>query len=138
MTQPSHASISIAGVVRPTAPTATAEIGRAPKPGLQRRVPRTPLAGTPAPGEGYALTIAERECASLVLPAGAEHHDVVLGVALVAAKRASRARRGPTVYDVRAVIKHFDLEGGDPTVFTPFAGLAHSYAAQRNFVDAAG
>jgi hypothetical protein len=57
-------------------------------------------------------------------------------VALVAAKRASLAGRGPTVYDVRAVLALFGLEG-DVSLSScqPFAGLGHSYVAQRRFVD---
>ncbi len=114
--------------------TSTPEIGRIPKAGLLRHVPVVEGAGTPAPGEGYALTLAERECAELHVH-GVDHHDLVTGIALVAAKRASLAGRGPTVYDVRAALDLFGLRGDGPVTTAAFAGIAHSYAAQRRFVD---
>ena len=114
--------------------TQTPEIGRPQKAGLLRHVPDVAGAGTNAPGEGFALTLAERECHSLHV-AGVSHHDLVVGVALVAAKRASLAHRGPSREDVRVVIDLFALSGDSPVV-EGFAGLAHSYAAQRRFVDA--
>ncbi len=91
--------------------------------------------GTQAPGEGFAMTLAQRECAELHVT-GIDHHDLVVGVALVAAKRASLAGRGPTVYDVRVALDLFGLRSHEPTMTAGFAGLAHSYAAQRRFVDA--
>ncbi len=114
--------------------TATPEIGRPPKAGLLRHVANVAGAGTPAPGEGFALTLAERECATLH-PVGVDHHDLVTGIALVAAKRASLAGRGPTLYDVRAALELFGLRGDAPLATAAFAGLAHSYVAQRRFVD---
>ena len=135
MTQPTHLPVSQSGDVRATRPTATPEFGRAPKAGLQRHVATSALVGTPAPGEGFALTLAERACHELVVPAGVDHHDVVVGVGLVAAKRASLAGRGPTIYDVRAVLEYFGLDASTAN-FSSFGGLGHSYAAQRLFVDA--
>jgi len=135
VTQPTYLPVSQSGDVRATRPTATPEFGRAPKAGLQRHVATSALAGTPAPGEGFAMTLAERACHELVVPAGVDHHDVVAGIGLVAAKRASLAGRGPTIYDVRAVIEHFGLLGDSPD-YAVFGGLGHSYAAQRLFVDA--
>jgi len=135
VTQPTYLPVSQSGDVRATRPTATPEFGRAPKAGLQRHVATSALAGTPAPGEGFALTLAERACHELSVPNGVDHHDVVIGVGLVAAKRASLAGRGPTIYDVRAVLEYFGLLGGDAD-FARFGGLGHNYAAQRLFVDA--
>ncbi len=115
--------------------TATPTIGRAKKPGLLRHASKAAMTGTNAPGEGFALALAERACADLHVE-GVEHHDLVVGIALVAAKRASIAGRGPTIHDVRAALEHFGLgeNHGEPTA--DFAGLAHSYVAQRRFVDA--
>jgi hypothetical protein len=126
--------VSRSGEVRPTRATATPALGRAGKPGLLRRTPREVLTGTNAPNEGYALTLAERECAGVHV-VGADHHDVVIGVALVAAKRASRWGRGPTLHDVRSVMELLGVRDG-VTALVSFAGLAHSYVAQRRFVDA--
>jgi hypothetical protein len=122
-------------------PTPTPEIGRTPKPGLQHSL--NPVAGkglgTPAPGEGFALTIAQRECAKLHFAHSHDRHDVELGVALVAAKRASLVGRGPIPEDVHVALDLFGLRTTslierDQTA--RFSGLAHSYALQRRFVDA--
>lgn len=99
-----------------------------------RHAPTSPGAGTQAPGEGFALTLAERECAEIHV-AGVDHHDVVIGIALVAAKRASLAGRAPTVYDVRAALDLFGFRTSEPRTTPAFVGLAHSYVAQRRFVD---
>lgn len=114
--------------------TATPEIGRAKKAGLLRHVPAMAGAGTQAPGEGFAMTLAERECAELHVE-GIDHHDLVVGIGLVAAKRASLAGRGPTVYDVRAALDHFGLRNHETAASASFSGIAHSYVAQRRFVD---
>lgn len=80
------------------------------------------------------MTLAERECAQVHV-AGVDHHDLVVGISLVAAKRASLAGRGPTVYDVRAALDLFGLRSPGVANTAVFTGLAHSYAAQRRFVD---
>lgn len=121
--------------------TATPELGRARKPGLEHSAHRVSGIGlgTPAPGEGYALTIADRECKKLTFEHPEDLHDVIVGVAAVAAKRASVLVRGPTLSDVHVAMDHFGLRTTSPvsrTTTRPFRGLAHSYAAQRRFVDA--
>jgi len=135
MTQPTFSPVSRSGEVRPTVATSTPEIGRTQKAGLLRHAPTTAGSGTNAPGEGFAMTLAERECADLHVD-GVDHHDLVVGIALVAAKRASLAGRGPTVYDVRAALDLFGLRTHESGTSADFAGIAHSYAAQRRFVDA--
>ena len=121
--------------------TGTAEFARKPKAGLLRALPDTGEAGrgTQAPGEGFALTIAARECAKLKFEHEHDRHDVALGIGLVAAKRASLIGRGPQLGDVRVALNLFGLrtvELVDHTLSKPFRGLAHSYVAQRSFVDA--
>jgi hypothetical protein len=121
--------------------TATPELGRRRKVGLegpQHRASGTGL-GTPAPGEGYALTIADRECKKLTFEHLHDLNDVIVGVAGVAAKRASVVSRGPTLSDVHVAMDIFGLRDATPVsreTTKPFRGLAHSYAAQRRFVDA--
>jgi len=139
--QPTFSPVPLAGEVRPVMPTPTPEIGRPKKVGLERSPQRLsgPGLGTPAPGEGYAFTIAERECAKLVFARPEDRHDVTVGVALVAAKRASLIARGPTLGDVRTAMDLFGLRASSPVtreVTGGFLGLAHDYAAQRRFVDA--
>jgi hypothetical protein len=120
--------------------TATPEFGRAKKAGLERSAIRSKGQGlgTPAPGEGFALTIATRECEKLTFAHPHDLHDVTIGVAAVAAKRASYVGRGPTLSDVRVAMDHFGLRVLSPVsrdVTKPFMGIGHSYAAQRRFVD---
>lgn len=139
--QPSFSPVPLAGEVRTTMSTPTPELGRGRKPGLERsaRAASGKGLGTPAPGEGFALTIADRECRKLMLNHPERLHDVTVGVAGVAAKRASVMGRGPTLSDVHVAMDHFGLRDTSPVprAFTkPFAGLAHSYAEQRAFVDA--
>ncbi len=130
----------MAGVVRPAMTTHTPELGRPAKPGLQRSPHRAVAAnrGTPAPDEGYALTLAHAEVATRTFEHDHDRHDVELGVGLVAAKRASLIGRGPTLGDVRVAMSVLGLDRGDVVdarAAAPFAGLAHSYVAQRRFVD---
>ncbi len=121
--------------------TATPEIGRTPKPGLERS-PRAVAGvgqGTPAPGEGYALTMASRECKKLNFDNVHDLEDVIIGVGSVAAKRASLVGRGPTLGDVHVAMDLFGLRTTSPVsrdIAAPFRGLAHSYPAQRRFADA--
>jgi hypothetical protein len=121
--------------------TGTAEFSRTPKAGLLRAVPAAGQAGrgTQAPGEGYALTIAARECAKKEFEHEHDRHDVALGVGLVAAKRASLIGRGPQLSDVKVAMNLFGLLNAsliDDRLSEPFRGLAHSYVLQRRFVDA--
>jgi hypothetical protein len=121
--------------------TGTSEFSRTPKAGLLRALPAAGQAGrgTQAPGEGFALTIAARECAKLEFEHEHDRHDVALGVGLVAAKRASLIGRGPQLGDVKAALNMFgllDVARVTDQLSEPFRGLAHSYVLQRRFVDA--
>ena len=120
--------------------TPTPELARVPKAGLQHRLGRGSEAGrgTPAPGAGYALTLTQRALAPLKFAHDHDRSDVATGVALVAVKRASLVGRGPTLEDVLVALELFNLRGAailDRSLTRPFAGLAHSYVAQRRFVD---
>ena len=122
-------------------PTPTPEFARRAKPGLVRapHAVTSSGAGTPAPGGGYAYTLAAREVAKLAFDHEHDRHDVAVGIAVVAEKRASLIGRGPTVSDVRVALDHFklfDATSIDHHLASPFAGLAHSYVAQRAFADA--
>ncbi len=140
MTQPTFAPVPLAGEVRPTMSTATPELARAPKPGLQRsaRPPSGTGYGTPAPGEGYALTIAHHVLSTYSFEVEHDRDDVELGIGLVAAKRASLVGRQPIPGDVHVALEVVGITTMTVTSVqsTPFRGIAHSYAAQRRFVDA--
>ena len=140
MTQPTFSPVPASGTVRATVPTGTPQFSRPAKPGLLRGPHAVVGAGqgTQAPGEGFALTIAERECSKLTFEHDHDRHDVALGVGLVAAKRASLIGRGPQLSEVRAAMDLFGLRDVDVVghrLTAPFQGLGHSYVAQRRFVD---
>lgn len=120
--------------------TATPELGRAKKAGLQRWLRHGGVMhqGTPAPGAGYSLTIAHREVEKLTFEHDHDRRDVALGIALVAAKRASLVGRGPTIGDVHVALDLYGLRSSgviDHHLAAPFVGLSHSYVAQRRLVD---
>ena len=123
--------------------TPPAEIGRKKKPGLLG-APRTAggaWRGSPGPDAGYALTLAHAAHDRLFLTEGESAHDVEVGVALLAAKRAARMGRAPSRTDVDVAADIFGLRsragaGVIEDRKRRFAGLAESYAVQRALVDA--
>ena len=120
--------------------TQTPELARPLKAGLQRSAhpPTGASFGSQAPGGGFALTIAHREMTKLDFEHEHDRHDVELGVALVAEKRASLLGRGPILEDVHVAMGLFGLRTTtmvDHHLAAPFAGLAHSYVLQRQLVD---
>jgi hypothetical protein len=132
VTQPTFAPVPASGTVRPTMKTGTPELARPPKPGLQRsaRLVVGKGQGTQAPGEGYAFTIAQREVAKLSFDHDPDRVDVVVGIALLAAKRASLVGRAPQLGDVHVAMAicalHTDTSI-DHHQAKPFVGIAHSY-----------
>jgi hypothetical protein len=144
MTQPTFVPIAEADQVRPArhlhvpgswTPSRPAEL-RTP-----RRQPR-PAEGTPGPDSGFALRLAHRFAHDLKLREGESEHDVVLGVALIASKRAALFGRAPSVYDVRhALMLWCFLDEDVPAELSrarraAFSAVSHDYVAQRELVDA--
>jgi hypothetical protein len=102
--------------------------------------PRGPSVGTPGPDSGFALRLAKRFEHELKLGKGESAHDVLLGVALVGAKRAALFGRAPCVYDVRFALSLWGfLDDASPELGTArqiaFSSLSHDYVAQRQLVD---
>lgn len=142
MTQPSFVPIADPDQVRhayhlhvpgPWATDRPAEI-RVPVGAPGRRM------GTPGPDQGFALTLAHRFAPRLVLADGEREEDVVVGCALVAARRAAIFGRAPCVHDVTAAFALWGfLAPADPEVVDGrrqrFRSVAHSYDAQRALVD---
>lgn len=143
MTQPSYVPIAEADQVRPSlrlepprvwVPDRPAELRFPVRPGGRNR-------GAPGPDQGYALRLARRVERSLVLEPGESAHDVVVGVALLAARRAALLGRAPTIFDVQAAVAlwgFLDAEPSEPLVAQrrrAFSGVAHDYPAQRALVD---
>src|ERR1700677_5217538 len=106
MTQPTFVPISEADQVRP------ARHLHVPGPWTTSRVAelRTPTApsgrsvGTPGTDAGFALRLARRFAHDLKLTEGETEHDVLLGCALIAARRAALFGRGPSIYDVQLAV----------------------------------
>jgi len=147
MTQPTFVPIAEADQVRPArhlhvpGPWTASRPAEATGPVVSRG--RT--MGTPGPDSGFALRLAKRFEDELQLDEGESAHDVLLGVALVAAKRAALFGRAPCVYDVRFAL---DLWGfledtgsaqaasdRGATRRAAFSGISHDYVAQRALVD---
>ena len=118
MTQPTFVPIAEADQVRPArhlhVPGAWTTSRPAelvvPTPGRGRGMGT----GTPGPDSGFALRLAKRFEHDLRLDEGESEHDVVLGVALIAAKRAALFGRAPCIYDVRLALEPVGLSRGRP------------------------
>lgn len=102
--------------------------------------PTGPNVGATGPDQGYALALAHRLAPRLHLVDGEDRHDVALGIALLGAKRASLMGRAPCTYDLEAAAGLFGFLADAPADLVAyrrprFAGLAHSYDAQRRLAD---
>ncbi len=96
--------------------------------------------GTPGPDSGFALRLAKRFGHELKLSEGESEHDVLLGVALVAAKRSAFFGRAPSIYDVQFALNMWGfLDAAPPELVasrrTMFSSISHDYVAQRQLVD---
>jgi hypothetical protein len=96
--------------------------------------------GTPGPDSGFALRLAKRFEDELKLGEGESAHDVLLGVALVAAKRSAIFGRAPSVYDVQFGLNLWGFLDDAPTELVAsrralFSSISHDYVAQRRLVD---
>jgi len=96
--------------------------------------------GTPGPDSGFALRLAHRFEHELKLDRGETDHDVALGVALIASKRAALFGRAPSVYDVRFALNLWGFLDDAPAELkasrrAAFSSISHDYVAQRSLVD---
>ncbi len=142
MTQPTFVPIAEADQVRPArhlhvpGPWTTSRPAEVTVPlGLRGRG-----VGTPGPDSGFALRLARRVEHELKLGQGESEHDVLLGVALIAAKRAAYFGRAPSVYDVRFALHLWGFLADAPPELmerrrVAFSGISHNYAAQRLLAD---
>jgi hypothetical protein len=143
MTQPTFVPIAEADQVRPArhlhvpGPWTSSRPAELATPGI----PRGRIVGTPGPDSGFALRLARRFEHELRLTEGEAAHDVLLGVALIASKRAALFGRAPSVYDVRFALNLWCFLDEAPTGLVEtrrvvFSSISHDYAAQRALVDA--
>jgi len=142
MTQPTFVPIAEADQVRPARHLHVPGSWTATRP-AELTVPAAPSGrslGTPGPDSGFALRLAKRFEHDVQLGEGETEHDVVLGVALVAAKRAALFGRAPSVYDVRFALDHWQFLVDAPAEVRAerralFSSVSHDYVAQRALVD---
>jgi hypothetical protein len=98
--------------------------------------------GTPGPDAGFALRLARRFAHDLKLAEGETEHDVLLGSALIAARRAALFGRAPSIYDVQVALAlwGFLIDAPPEDLLAArrraFASVSHDYVAQRALVDA--
>jgi len=144
MTQPTFVPIAEADQVRPARHLHVPGSWTTSRP-AELRTPRFQPGrgeGTPGPDSGFALRLAHRFEHDLRLDEGESAHDVVLGVALIASKRAALFGRAPSVYDVRhALALWCFLDPDAPAELrrvrrAAFSAISHDYVAQRQLVDA--
>jgi hypothetical protein len=142
MAQPTFVPIAEADQVRPArhlhvpgpwTPSRPAEV---PTP-VRRRGRNV---GTPGPDSGFALRLAKRFEHELKLGPAEAEHDVLVGVALVASKRAAVFGRAPSVYDVRFALNLWEFLQDAPAALraertAAFSGVSHDYVAQRALAD---
>jgi|SRR6185437_3718021 len=144
MTQPTFVPIAEADQVRPARHLHVPGTWTTTRPAelVVPAVRRGQNVGTPGPDSGFALRLARRFEHDLVLGEGESEHDVLLGAALVAVKRAALFGRAPSIYDVRLALNLWRfLDGGAPAELrisrrALFSSISHDYVAQRALVDA--
>jgi hypothetical protein len=142
MTQPTFVPIAEADQVRPARHMHVPGSWTASRP-AELTVPEHPRGrsmGTPGPDSGFALRLAHRFEHELKLEEGETAHDVALGVALLASKRAAVFGRAPSVYDVRFALNVWGFLDDAPAELkvsrrAAFSSISHDYVALRSLVD---
>jgi hypothetical protein len=143
MTQPTFVPISEADQVRPArhlhVPGAWTATRAAEFAGPVAA--RGPRVGSPGPDSGFAMRLAHRFEHDLKLGEGEAAHDALYGVALIAAKRAARFGRAPSIYDVQFALSYWsflaEVPAAQQAIRRPiFSAVSHDYVAQRALVDA--
>ena len=143
MTQPTFVPISEADQVRPARHLHVPGAWTTNRP-AELTTPtalRGRSVGTPGPDAGFALRLARRFAHDLTLAEGENEEDVLLGCALIAARRAALFGRGPSIYDVQLALALWGfLVDAAPDLIAVrrhvFASVSHDYVAQRALVDA--
>jgi hypothetical protein len=142
MTQPVFVPISEADQVRPARHLHVPGAWTATRPGdmVGSVVQRGPSVGTPGPDAGFALRLARRFEHDLKLTPGEDEHDVILGCALIAARRAALFGRGPSIYDVQVAMNIWGFLIDAPAELVAarraaFASVSHDYVTQRALVE---
>ncbi len=137
MTQPKFAPITEDAEVRPAYRLDPPAPWRAHRPaefepGARRDVARLAGTGVPGPDQGYALHLAERAAARLVLADGEHTEDVLAGAVAIALRRAALFGRAPVSTDIELALTLFGYLAPAPTELVEyrrrlFDGAAHRY-----------
>lgn len=142
MTQPTFVPIAEADQVRPARHLDVPAIWMQDRPAelVGPTMRKGASIGTPGPDSGFALRLARRFEHDLKLGEGESEHDVLLGAALVGAKRAALFGRAPCIYDVRMALDLWGFLGNAPADVKAerralFSSVSHDYVAQRALVD---
>jgi hypothetical protein len=144
MTQPTFVPITEADQVRPALHLDVPGAWTTSRP-AELKTPIAPKGrsiGTPGSDAGFALRLAARFAHDLKLREGENEHDVVLGCALIAARRAALFGRGPSIYDVQVALGLWGFLRQDiPAEVVrvrrqAFSSVSHDYVAQRSLVEA--
>jgi len=143
VTQPAFVPVAETDQVRPVRALSVPEGWHANRVAEQRYPVRPGGAqlGRPGPDQGYALSLAKRFEERLVLSPDEHKEDVLVGCALLAARRASIFGRGPSIFDLEAALTCWGALGGAPAGLVAqrrklFRSAAHHYEVQRELVDA--
>ena len=143
MTQPTFVPIAKADEVRPARQLEVPRGWMSDRPAELRwpARPGGPGRGQPGPDQGYALRLARRFEERLRLVEGESPEDVVVGCALVAARRSGLFGRAPSTPDLRVAFSVWGfLDEAPPAELVAarrraFPSAAHDYVVQRAIVD---
>ena len=142
MTQPSFVPIVEAEQVRPAYRLNVPSIWTQSRPSEVRGTsqPEGRRLGKPGPDQGFALKLARRFEARLVLAEGDSTEDAIAGCTAVAMRRCARFGRAPAVYDLEFAFTLWGFLGGAPADLVEarsplFRSAAHHYQAQRAIAD---
>jgi hypothetical protein len=142
VTQPSFVPIIEADQVRPAYRLDVPNIWTQSRPSEVRGTsqPAGRSLGKPGPDQGFALKLARRFEARLVLAPGDALEDAVSGCTAVAMRRCARFGRAPAVYDLAFSFTLWGFLGGAPGDLVEargplFRSAAHHYQAQRAIAD---
>ena len=116
MTQPSFVPVVEADQVRRAYQLHVPEIWTTSRPSELRgtRAPSGAFLGTPGPDQGFALKLARRFEDRLVLGAGEQAEDAIVGCTAVAMRRAASFGRAPVIHDLTLAFTLWGFLAGAP------------------------
>ena len=142
MTQPSFVPVVEADQVRRAYQLQVPEIWTTSRPSELRgtRAPSGTFLGTPGPDQGFALKLARRFEDRLILGAGEQAEDAMVGCTAVAMRRAASFGRAPVIHDLTLAFTLWGFMVGAPADLVEargplFRSASHHYQAQRVIAD---